>query len=1574
MRRRRRAAVDDDDDEGCGGRDADDASDIDDAHKPIPSRRSADTPLSKPLKAYNIQRERQSRAAIKGKKPRRIADSESENGSVFALDDDGNDDDEKDSSECSVQEKDEEEPGKGRTSQSRKQKRAGQRGKGGTVSSDEDLQDDRKLGQSTSKQIEYESNDDDGCSDDNIKRSGGSKLQSSEGDSDAADFKTPAKPAARRITRSTSARKTSTAKRGRTSAAKRGWKGYVLVGEDDDQEEGEMIEKLPELKPDVFTTEHDDDDDNRKGLKWNDNNVEPIYDSDSAYHKRKRKAPRQRTYTRSFGAPKHLKATSFIYEQNSYRHENYDDDLYDLDGFIVSNDEEDEEEEEEALSSDDNKKKHGRSSHNSLSDDDDDFDLENAFKSDSHTEFANHHTKAASDNDDPDEAPVPRSSSRQTRRTVIISEDDEDEDADTVTPVRRRLKRKRDIVEEENEMARNDDDDELMKDPLDVLFENSSSIRPSKAAMMKEPVVASLKSKPKIEGNDLDDGHQTTSTNVGLTNTIIDLDEEFPEVNPLPPNTGIESSTPKSAHSKTPVKRSLADTLFNDDPKSKPSSSKNLADTLFGAEFETLPQTPKMKSTPTNETPTSRKSSRIQNVQHFKKVRVDQTKELLSTPTSQRVDVKALTETMDDEEEDEDGYVSDFSPAPRLFGSLREAKTKKISGDSDSDSDEASDYDQMGGFVVSDSEDVIAPSMFDCVCRKNGLVMAFKGHKLRCSRPECRRWVHGACFGLGPKDKLAGFQCHVCEPRKLKLAVERESIHVLTLQCLVSKPTDDQAFLTLFIKFEFSLAGATFPSQNGRTLLHILCGLNRPTLLERVYKANKDTVFATDLTGHTPLHVAAVHSIDCVRKLQELVPAKHHRKLLLAKDGRDMAPIMVALSQVESAATDNESSTGSTAIVSELAAWMSSTEGCDLGGLKISKTGENMVHMACRNAHYGALEVLKENCSDSKFTKMQYLSNGSGVPWRREDDDLEELCAFFPLEADDDGDEKGQDNEDVPDDEEEVLEDHNVEEMVEAEKRKTVEKDMLLEGVRALIDAGSTPFASDPHGSTPLHLAAAHGLTVVVKELLRRGVPADIQDHHAWTPLLYAHVSEEFEPDVSDDCILALLSAQPEQLLKLTTNMEDSQNLKVFRSLIRSLATKPQAYKFLNDFVRRSPESHYEVLPWLGETRGLLDLDNKKRLFLYRLGARRYSWGSTVRITARRNFELLSAAYALGSYIDLSNTSIIGSFENEIGGGPGVTRELWECLSTDMLRPEYGVFAQVNGPAIMAEPLSLEAETGQQVQSKVFFANDYAPCTLASSVFPQSLAQLIGKLCGVALKDNQLMPGVHNFSPLIFRLLAGEIPMGPMKLEYTDFEEWDEELFKSWSWMMQNTISEEFDFTFSVDEVVNGKVVSRPLPGHRVTDAVTDKNKEEYIKLMVQYKVDKIVRKAAAFVSGFFSVIPKTAVKVFSSNDLELLLGGVTEIDVSDWKAHTTYSYHSASILNDKIIGWFWSVVEEDMSETERALLLKFATSRSSVITGGFSCLSPSFQIALIGYVSRDQLREKLLLAIRHGSKGFQFC
>ena len=78
-----------------------------------------------------------------------------------------------------------------------------------------------------------------------------------------------------------------------------------------------------------------------------------------------------------------------------------------------------------------------------------------------------------------------------------------------------------------------------------------------------------------------------------------------------------------------------------------------------------------------------------------------------------------------------------------------------------------------------------------------------------------------------------------------------------------------------------------------------------------------------------------------------------------------------------------------------------------------------------------------------------------------------------------------------------------------------------------------------------------------------------------------------------------------------------------------------------------------------------------------------------------------------------------------------------------------------------------------------------------------------------------------------------------------------------------------------------GEMVTIDLKPGGANIAVTEENKKEYVDFVVEYWISKRVEdQFDAIMSGFNELIPQDLINVFDERDLELLIGGVSEIDV----------------------------------------------------------------------------------------------
>jgi E3 ubiquitin-protein ligase NEDD4 len=154
-----------------------------------------------------------------------------------------------------------------------------------------------------------------------------------------------------------------------------------------------------------------------------------------------------------------------------------------------------------------------------------------------------------------------------------------------------------------------------------------------------------------------------------------------------------------------------------------------------------------------------------------------------------------------------------------------------------------------------------------------------------------------------------------------------------------------------------------------------------------------------------------------------------------------------------------------------------------------------------------------------------------------------------------------------------------------------------------------------------------------------------------------------------------------------------------------------------------------------------------------------------------------------------------------------------------------------------------------------------------------------------------------------------------------------------------------------------GEMVTIDLKPGGADIPVTEENKKEYVDLVVEYRTSKRVKdQFDAFMSGFNELIPQDLINVFDGRELELLIGGMSEIDVyvspfsfyvigvlrfyqrDDWTKFTDYHGYK---VNDEVIQWFWKCVRSWPAE-RKSRLLQFATGTSRIPVNGFKDLQGS--------------------------------
>ncbi|XP_016986042.1 E3 ubiquitin-protein ligase Nedd-4 isoform X3 [Drosophila rhopaloa] len=349
-----------------------------------------------------------------------------------------------------------------------------------------------------------------------------------------------------------------------------------------------------------------------------------------------------------------------------------------------------------------------------------------------------------------------------------------------------------------------------------------------------------------------------------------------------------------------------------------------------------------------------------------------------------------------------------------------------------------------------------------------------------------------------------------------------------------------------------------------------------------------------------------------------------------------------------------------------------------------------------------------------------------------------------------------------------------------------------------------------------------------------------------------------------------------------------------------------------------------------------------------------------------RRTSILEDSYRIISSVtktDLLKTKLWVEFEGETGlDYGGLAREWFYLLSKEMFNPYYGLFEYS-----AMDNYTLQINNGSGLCNEEHL----------------SYFKFIGRIAGMAVYHGKLLDAFF-IRPFYKMMLQKSIDL-------KDMESVDTEYYNSLMWIKEND-PRILELTFCLDEDVFGQKSQHELkPGGANID-VTNDNKDEYIKLVIEWRfVARVKEQMSSFLDGFGSIIPLNLIKIFDEHELELLMCGIQNIDVKDWRENTLYKgdYH----MNHMIIQWFWRAVLSFSNEM-RSRLLQFVTGTSRVPMNGFKELYGSngpqmFTIEKWGtpnnfprahtcfnrldlppYEGYLQLKDKLIKAIE-GSQGF---
>ena len=209
----------------------------------------------------------------------------------------------------------------------------------------------------------------------------------------------------------------------------------------------------------------------------------------------------------------------------------------------------------------------------------------------------------------------------------------------------------------------------------------------------------------------------------------------------------------------------------------------------------------------------------------------------------------------------------------------------------------------------------------------------------------------------------------------------------------------------------------------------------------------------------------------------------------------------------------------------------------------------------------------------------------------------------------------------------------------------------------------------------------------------------------------------------------------------------------------------------------------------------------------------------------------------------------------------------------------------------------------------------------------------IGKVIAKALLENLTVNCCFN--KVIYQLILGET------IQLNDLVFIDRPLYNSLKQLvsMKDDCADNialFEIYFTYDyEGADGNMYQQDLIENGSEILLTKDNLDLYIQKRIEYFTKSQMGGIKQIISGINAIFPVDYLKIFSSDQLGLLINGTPFIDIDDWRMNTQYKNYNDY---DNVIINFWEIIS-NLSQEELSNFLLFCTGSSRVPIGGFKSL-----------------------------------
>ena len=353
---------------------------------------------------------------------------------------------------------------------------------------------------------------------------------------------------------------------------------------------------------------------------------------------------------------------------------------------------------------------------------------------------------------------------------------------------------------------------------------------------------------------------------------------------------------------------------------------------------------------------------------------------------------------------------------------------------------------------------------------------------------------------------------------------------------------------------------------------------------------------------------------------------------------------------------------------------------------------------------------------------------------------------------------------------------------------------------------------------------------------------------------------------------------------------------------ISFISTEKQIKNSLLDFNEQYIDGLIEIEP----STKLKTFEEKQYIFKNNLQKLKIDWTEGPNFININRDKLIESSIEELSKVNLYREIKVKFKGEEEGDAGGIMREWLTSIFKEFQKPENKLFTK--------------ADT-KDYSIKVYNDKNFSKNKL-------KIFEFIGKIFVLALLNDLTINSCFNI--YIYKIILDE----PVELEDLIFI--DSEIYHSIQKLqkLENFSNLELYFAENEkDEKGNVNSINFILDGANIP--VTKENMSYYFQKKIEYIMNKDRPYINHIKKSIFSYIPETLIKIFTANELELMLNGTPFIDVSDWIENTEYEGYSPS---DEIIINFWDIVRE-LPQEKLSRLLQFSTGSTRVPVGGFKSL-----------------------------------